>query len=103
MANKPIGPHPVTAIAPPDRGPANAVCTAFPHGSITAATSSGTFAGARHAFTAGTATYSANPPLMSTPRILVFSHTCALPLRHAGHVPHTTWLSHETRSPTESP
>src|SRR5439155_26164610 len=90
---------PVTPMVHADSGPANAVCTALPHGSITAATSIGTLPGARHALTAGTVTYSANPPFTSTPRIRVFSHRWPFPVRHGRQVLHTMWLSHDTRSP----
>ena len=83
MANSPIGPQPVTAMVHAESGPENAVCTALPSGSMTAAASSVMLAGARQALTAGTATYSAKPPLMSTPRMRVFSHTCPWPVRHA--------------------
>ena len=100
IANRPIGPQPVTAMLQPESGPANAVCTALPSGSITAATSIGMLAGARHALTAGTATYSAKPPFTSTPRMRVFSHTWPLPVRQAMQCWQTMWLSHETRSPS---
>ena len=100
MANRPIGPQPVTAMRQADRSPANAVCTALPSGSMMLCTSMGMFSGARQALLAGTATYSAKPPLTSTPKIFVFSQTWPLPVRQAIQCPHTMWLSHETRSPS---
>src|SRR5688572_21593762 len=69
---------------------------------MTAATSIGTLAGALHAFTDGTTTYSAKPPFTSTPRIRVFSQTWALPVRQAWQWLQTRWLSQETRSPTRN-
>ena len=83
----------------PESGPAKAVCTAFPSGSITAATSIEMLGGTRQALTAGTVTNSANPPFTSTPRMRVFSHTWAFPVRQAMQWLSTMWLSHATRSP----
>src|SRR5262249_40162094 len=103
IANSPIGPQPVTAMLQPESGPENAVGTALPQGSITAATSSGMPAGTRQQWTAGTATYSAKPPFTSTPRMRVFSHTCELPVRQAMQVWQTMWLSQDTRTPGASP
>ena len=101
-ANRPIGPQPVTARLLAATGPAKTVWTALPSGSMTAATSSGMLAGARHALTAGTVTYSAKPPFTSTPRMRVFSHTWLFPVRQAMQCPHTMWLSHATRSPARN-
>ena len=102
IANRPIGPQPVTAIRQAERSPEKAVCTAFPSGSMMLCTSSGTFSGARQAFTAGATAYSAKPPSTSTPRILVFWQTCPLPVRQAVQCPQTMWLSNETRSPSRN-
>ena len=80
----PIGPHPITAtefvaMSSPPPVP-NAACTALPNGSMIDATSGSMPSPTTHAFCAGTTTYSANAPSVSTPRMRRFSQMCARPV-----------------------
>ena len=78
---RPIGPQPVTTTVWPASSSTNAAWTALPIGSWIAAIS-GLRPSDGQALWAGRATYSANAPSMSTPRIRRFAQTCSRPVRH---------------------
>ena len=103
-ANMPIGPHPITATAlvamsSPPPVP-NEACTALPKGSMIEATSGSIPSPTIHAFCAGTTTYSANTPSMSTPRIFRFSQMWARPVWQVGQWPHAMWVSAAMNTPS---
>ena len=102
-ANRPIGPHPITATgfvsrSSPPSVP-NVACTAFPNGSITDAMSGWIPSPTIQTFTAGTTTYSANAPSVSTPRIFRLRQMCARPVRQVEQTPHAMWVSTATNAP----
>ncbi len=105
-ANRPIGPHPITATAfvarsSPPPVP-NAACTALPKGSMIVATSRAMPSPTTHAFWAGTTTNSAKAPSVSTPRIRRRSQMCMRPDRQVGHCPHAMWVSAATNAPVST-
>ena len=97
MLNSPTGPQPRIATVFPATSSWLSANTAFPNGSCSVAISGGSFARSFCQITdSGTATYFANAPSRSTPRICVRSHMCARPVRQWKQAPQVTWLSAET-------
>ncbi len=85
MPISPIGPHPVTSTVLPATGyviPWIYGVDRAPQGSCKAAIRGFKLLSFFHAFSSGTATYSAKAPSTSTPRILRFLHMCILPVLH---------------------
>src|ERR1035438_6881701 len=83
-AAQPIGPQPKTATVAPSSSPYEQAWTAFPKGSMAAATAGGISGPTGQTFSAGSATRPAKPPSASTPMILVSAQTWKSPRRQAG-------------------
>ena len=108
-AISPIGPAPVISTSSPTSGNDSAVCTALPNGSKMAAMSRSApdmsatvLPRCTQTFDSGITTYSANAPSRLTPMLLVRMHRCRRPARQFRQVPHTTWPSPDTTSPTRT-
>ena len=91
MLKSPTGPQPRIATDLAETSAWLSANTALPNGSWSVAISGGSFERSFCQMTdSGTATYCAKAPSRSTPRIFVYSHMCARPVRQWKQLPHVT-------------